>query len=200
MSVPSTIKIGPPSPTATSHLSDALAEAFRRNPFHRWVFPDRHWARASAASFRAAVLLRQGTTRADAGSNGAALWDGPVRRGLRRRLAYDLQMVRLLRGRTWVVARATRRMAQLRPKTPHWYLAILGVRPTMQGLGIGSALLVDGLREADRDGLEVWCETSDSGNLAFYQRHGFEIQARVRVSGGPLVWSLRRAPRRPVRA
>lgn len=58
---------------------------------------------------------------------------------------------------------------------PTWYLRALGVEPSLQGRGIGGALLAHGLARADRDGLPCYLETMNERDLRFYERHGFRI-------------------------
>jgi GNAT superfamily N-acetyltransferase len=54
-----------------------------------------------------------------------------------------------------------------------WYLSIVGVAPSAQGLGIGTRLIEPTLAEADDAGVECYLETFDRRNLNFYQRLGF---------------------------
>lgn len=78
----------------------------------------------------------------------------------------------------------------------HWYLALLGVDPEHAGRGIGSALIEPVLAEADRDGLPCYLETAEKLNLAFYEKHGFEV-LRHGIASGTAVeyWTMRRLPR-----
>jgi GNAT superfamily N-acetyltransferase len=48
-------------------------------------------------------------------------------------------------------------------KEPHWYLAFLGVEPSEQGRGVGSALLRPVLDRAAAEGAPAWLETATSG-------------------------------------
>jgi GNAT superfamily N-acetyltransferase len=52
-------------------------------------------------------------------------------------------------------------------------LAILVTAPEFQGQGVGSLLLKDGLRVADREMLPTWLEASAKGR-SLYQKLGFE--------------------------
>ncbi|KAF4461237.1 puromycin n-acetyltransferase [Fusarium albosuccineum] len=61
-----------------------------------------------------------------------------------------------------------------------WYLSSLGVSPDAQGNGIGSLLLQDGLREADRAGVLTWL-VGLRGLDAFYSRFGYVEVARANV-------------------
>ncbi|KAM5352335.1 hypothetical protein ACJ41O_005058 [Fusarium nematophilum] len=61
-----------------------------------------------------------------------------------------------------------------------WYLSSLAVSPDAQGSGLGSLLLQDGLREADRVGVATWL-VGLHGLEAFYSRFGFVEVARANV-------------------
>ena len=58
---------------------------------------------------------------------------------------------------------------------PHWYLSALGVEPERQGEGIGSALLVPALAQADADEVPCYLETAVGRNVLLYERHGFDV-------------------------
>jgi ribosomal protein S18 acetylase RimI-like enzyme len=77
---------------------------------------------------------------------------------------------------------------------PHWYLVVLSVRPEHQRRGFGTRLVEPLLRRANRDHLPCRLETSDSANVAFYSRFGFEVvePALAVVPGGPTMISMRR--------
>lgn len=78
---------------------------------------------------------------------------------------------------------------------PHWYLWGLGVEPTHQDKGVGSALLQPVLREADKDGLPCYLETQNETNLPFYHKHGFAVMSDGVVPKGSLrVWAMVRKP------
>jgi len=79
---------------------------------------------------------------------------------------------------------------------PHWYLAIVAVDPELQGRGLGSALVKEGLMQADQAHCPSYLETSEQRNLAFYERQGFVVVETVILGdGGPPAWAMRREPR-----
>jgi ribosomal protein S18 acetylase RimI-like enzyme len=78
---------------------------------------------------------------------------------------------------------------------PHWYLAGIGVDPSQQRRGIGSALLGPGLEGAARDRLPVVLLTNNDKNLPFYERHGFVTVRKGRTpETGPQAWAMVRSP------
>jgi ribosomal protein S18 acetylase RimI-like enzyme len=78
---------------------------------------------------------------------------------------------------------------------PHWYLMIVGVDPELQGQGVGSAIVREGLAIADRESKPCYLETSERRNLAFYERLGFVVLEEANFGkGGPAAWAMRREP------
>nr|WP_277628268.1 GNAT family N-acetyltransferase [Arsenicicoccus dermatophilus] len=57
----------------------------------------------------------------------------------------------------------------------HVHLHALGVLPRVQGQGVGSALLRDGLGRLDATSTPGYLETHREENVRFYARHGFEV-------------------------
>ena len=90
---------------------------------------------------------------------------------------------------------AQREVEGWRPKPRHYYLAVVGTAPAMQGRGLATAVLRPGLAAADAENLCAFLETSSASNLAFYGRLGFEATDHRRISGGgPDVWAMLRQP------
>jgi ribosomal protein S18 acetylase RimI-like enzyme len=81
------------------------------------------------------------------------------------------------------------------PHEPHWYLALLATDPTVQGRGVGSALLAPILEQCDAEGILAYTETQKEANVSWYGRAGFVVSREVRMPDTPPVWCLRREPR-----
>jgi GNAT superfamily N-acetyltransferase len=183
-------------------LARALARAFQDDPVARWSCPpDAARPRMLERFYRTRLrqLLAEDEVWTEPGLAGAALWAPPQR--WRTTLLEDLQM-----GRSMLTPRLLARMplvfggfiVQLErrhPRTPHWYLAILGTEPSAQGRGIGSSVLAPVLERCDADGVGAYLESSKERNIAFYARHGFRVTDELRLPRGPRMWAMWRDPR-----
>jgi ribosomal protein S18 acetylase RimI-like enzyme len=85
--------------------------------------------------------------------------------------------------------------ARYKPADPHWYLWLIGVDPTRQGRGLGSALLAHTLRLIDERGETAFLESSDPRNVPLYERHGFVVTGEIRVRDIPVLTPMIRRPR-----
>ncbi|GAA5865132.1 hypothetical protein JCM8547_007724 [Rhodosporidiobolus lusitaniae] len=85
---------------------------------------------------------------------------------------------------------------------PHYHLAILVVDPAKQKTGAGRALVAWGAEQADRDGLDIYLESSP-GAVEVYPKYGFE-PFKEPIRGGTkdqlVVYPFRRGPRFPAHA
>jgi ribosomal protein S18 acetylase RimI-like enzyme len=87
-------------------------------------------------------------------------------------------------------------MDRYHPKTPHWYLWMIGVDPARQGQGFGSALLKHTLRLVDEQGAVAYLESSNPKNVPLYERHGFEVLGVINVADVPPMTPMLRPARR----
>jgi len=83
------------------------------------------------------------------------------------------------------------------PPGDHYYLAVLGTEQAAQGKGVGSSVLAPVLERCDREGYGAYLESSKETNIAFYNRHGFEVTRELPLlrGKGPSVWLMWRDPR-----
>jgi ribosomal protein S18 acetylase RimI-like enzyme len=75
-------------------------------------------------------------------------------------------------------------------KEPHWYLPMIGIEPTQQGKGHGSALMQHVLAQCDRDRLPAYLEASKPANVLFYERHGFEVLSTIQIGASPPIFPM----------
>jgi ribosomal protein S18 acetylase RimI-like enzyme len=94
------------------------------------------------------------------------------------------------------VAKMAERFHQRAVPGKHLYLNWLGVEPSRQGQGLGSALIRSMLERADAEGLRCYLETFQPRNVPLYQKHGFKIVAEdVEPNSGLRGWAFLREPR-----
>jgi ribosomal protein S18 acetylase RimI-like enzyme len=94
------------------------------------------------------------------------------------------------------VAKMAERFHQRAAPGKHLYLNWLGVEPSRQGQGLGSALIRSMLERADAEGLRCYLETFQPRNVPLYQKHGFKIVAEdVEPNSGLRCWAFLREPR-----
>ena len=178
-----------------------LALAFEQDPIARYVFPDnavRIHQLVPVYRLYLRVFARRGRLFSNEARSAAALWLPPGQ--------YPLtwaQHLRLLPRMVWATGAtgfvaATRVLDHLDSMHPagkaFWYLGVLGVDPLSQHRGLGSTLLRCGLYVCDEEGIAVYLETAEPGNLPFYARFGFSELVESRLRRGPTVWGLWRDP------
>lgn len=184
-------------------IGEVFAAAFADDPVTSWVTPD--------AGRRARLLRRLNTAIAryegvPLGATyvavdgvvvvGAAVWRPPGRTRLRWSSVVFGPVAGAALGRSIPrTVAAGRAAARSRPREPHWYLQLLGVRPDVQGSGVGSALVREHLRVVDAARVPACLETTVE-NLGFYARLGFEVAGEVVMPrGAPVEHSLVRTTR-----
>jgi len=198
---------GPPRPSVRGprqgerrSFLEVIGRAFLDDPVAIHLFPNEKQRSARFGRFAglamdsmgpAAHLLTTDTLR------GAAIWQrpGPAAPRPTTRLHQLKQAIGFLAVARFSARRAIRFSELARhhhPKEPHYYLAILGTDPPHQGQGIGSALVQTVLDRCDHEGIPAYLESSNENNIAFYQGHGFEVQAELTLPGGPCIWPMLR--------
>jgi ribosomal protein S18 acetylase RimI-like enzyme len=196
----------PPVRAATTEeqgeVESLIVLAFSADPMARWSLgrAERYLAvmpqlvRAFGGRAFAA-----GTAHVVEGFGGAALWLPPGVEADVERLGAIMQEhadPSILPD----VMRVFEEMDRFHPKGPHWYLPLIGVDPTSQNHGHGSALLQYALARSDADGLPTYLESSNPRNITLYQRHGFESLGTIQVGGSPRQVPMLRQPRRAQQA
>lgn len=181
-------------------LATTLARAFATNPFVRWLLPDdAHYDEVGASFFRLGIDqdLAHGEVLTNDAASGGALWlpPGSPTPGLLQQLKLANALWRTIgTARLPVTARALARFEAERPKRPHWYLTILGTDPSVQGTGVGGALIAPILKRCDDGGVPAYLESSNPTNVSYYRRFGFEVTSEVAFGGGPTIPLMLREP------
>lgn len=183
--------------TEAGRTANTLLLAFASDPVSRWGWKDPDvYVTYFPAFLRAfgGAAFAQGTSCVAGDFDGAALWLPPG-------AAPDMEPLLELLGRTVpepVLSEALQVFGELmaeHPSGPHWHLAFLGVDPSRQGQGAGSALLKHTLRRVDEEHLPAYLESSNPKNVPLYMRHGFEVVRELRVGSSPPLYPMIRAAR-----
>ncbi len=185
--------------------TNTLERAFLPDPMFAWIFPDPRVRSQSLQRLNRVPLeygLRYGhVTQADNGL-AVAVWIPPgrsVTMGRMVRCGMLTVPFRLGFGPFAKFMGASETMDRIHKKhvpEPHWYLMVVGVDPDLQGRGLGTALVKEGLARADQASCPCYLETSDERNLVFYERLGFRVLETAALGdGGPRGWGMRREPR-----
>jgi ribosomal protein S18 acetylase RimI-like enzyme len=69
------------------------------------------------------------------------------------------------------------------PHEPHWHIGPIGVRPQLQGRGVGKALLSAFLTTVDEIGVPAFLETDVDRNVELYESFGFVVTSRQDIVG-----------------
>jgi ribosomal protein S18 acetylase RimI-like enzyme len=182
-------------------LVAALTDSFSADPMFNWVFPQ---TRLYPHFFRMLVrdvYLPRGIVHIEEEGRAAALWLPPQARfniaPRRQLLGFCLKLIREDGLQPlWRVLQQGVVFGKHQPREPHYYLQFIGCRHQDQGLGIGAALLKQGLRICDERGMPAYLECSNVRNIALYERHGFEVRAQQAVAKkGPTAWFMWRDSR-----
>jgi ribosomal protein S18 acetylase RimI-like enzyme len=179
-----------------------LSRAFEGNPGMGWAFPDPR-TRPGRLERNFATLLRHvwqpaGECLTTVGRDGAALWMPPStwHISIPTQMRLLPRLTAAVRGDIVPVLRWSSIAERKHPRDPHWYLAVLGVDPSLQGLGFGSHLMAPVLERCDREGLPAYLETDTERNVTLYERHGFRVMERFNLPGRtePPIWLMWREP------
>ncbi len=182
-------------------MVESLSDSFAEDPMFNWVFPKTELYPHFFYLLIKDVYLPRGIVHIEQEGRAAALWLPPEERyeiaprlGL---LRFGLRLLRENGLRT--VLRLHRQGSVFNkyyPTEPHYYLQFIGCRHSDQGQGIGSALLKEGLRICDEQGMPAYLECSNFRNVSLYERNGFEVRASERVGQhGPVAWFMWRESR-----
>ena len=200
--------VSPILPEEVTSGADVLARAFAEAPRFRFLVPSAAQRPAKlrwywGASIRANVLSGRvvHVVRGESSGNvrGVVIWDPPGHPGH--------STLTLVRSGLWaaplrlgIPAYRRRRslgrlLSALDAPQPCWYLDAIGVDPSEQGNGLGTALLDFVLEKVDKDALPAFLDTSVPDNLGYYERFGFRVTAESALPNGIPLWGMTRQPR-----
>lgn len=186
----------------------SLARAFFDDPLFGYFQPDLLRQQKTLPAFMRGTLLdatpfgETWVALSDGKAKGVAAWlpPGTYPRSAGRNLAVNVRSAPALLHTAARLPEAVKLLAtvdKIHPKIEHWYLALLGVDPELQGRGVGTRLLEPVLARCDADRVPAYLETQKPENVSWYARAGFEVVEEVRLPGAkcPPIWTLQREPR-----
>jgi ribosomal protein S18 acetylase RimI-like enzyme len=178
-------------------LIATLVTAFAADPAVRWMYPEPErylmYFPLFVSAFGGRAFPHRSAYFTD-GYRGASLWLPPA-------VGPDEEVLGALLENSVPEHRKREafaildRMGQFHPTEPHWYLPLIGVDPTCQRQGYGTALLTEALRVCDGEALPAYLECSNPRNLSLYERFGFERAGVIQVGSAPPVVPMWRAAR-----
>ena len=178
---------------------DTIVAAFADDPVVRWSFPEVHAYRELFPSFARAFAGRafpEDSAYCTEDFAGAALWLPPGT-GPDEEAMAAIVMDTMSETQQSQIFTLMEQMGQYHPHEPHWYLPLIGVQPSKQGNGYGSALLRVSLARSDADGAPAYLEATSERNVPLYERHGFVRLGTIQAgSSPPLVPMLRESRQR----
>lgn len=181
----------------TDTVLNTLMLAFTTDPPVRWLMstPDDYLAgfKGFAGGMGGPGMAAGTGYLADDGA-AAALWLPPGVTSDREAMTAAI-MPFMTEAKGAVAGEVGEAMAQFHPHEPHWYLAMIGVDPARQGLGLGSALLKSTLERCDADGVMAYLESSHPKNVPLYERFGFEVMGVVQPGDFPPIYPMLRPAR-----
>lgn len=176
-------------------ITAALARAFHDDPVASYALPSAVKRSGQLQRFyreRLRTLLVDELVFCDDEQHAAALWAAPDRW---HTPLSELLRTRIFSWRTPLFLAGGLRVERRHPTEPHYYLAILGVDPSAQGRGLGSAVMRPMLDRCDTERVPAYLESSKASNVPFYERHGFRVAGEVELPFGPPMWLMWRHPR-----
>ncbi|MGW1123807.1 MULTISPECIES: GNAT family N-acetyltransferase [unclassified Streptomyces] len=175
-------------------LAGVLASAYAEDPVWSWLMPrDRDRRLRLLFTAHLAQQVPAGRVWTDGDRTVAAVWAEPG--AWKLPASYLLRNAgTLLRAARTQLPRTAGRLLALEHRHParpaHWYVEYIGTHADARGTGRGSVVLGGLLERADADGRPVFLESSNSRNLTFYRRHGFEVREEMTFRSGPPMWSM----------
>ena len=177
---------------------ETLVLAFASDPQLRFLYPDPLKYQSYAFDFFKAFggnAFEQDSAHQAAAFSGVALWLPPDTH------PNEEDLVNLIHksadeSKIQTVLSVLEQQGHYQPDEPHWHLPLIGVDPSKQGNGYGTALLQYGLELIDRQGSIAYLENTNPANRSIYERHGFEELGVIQVDNAPPLFPMIRYPNR----
>jgi ribosomal protein S18 acetylase RimI-like enzyme len=179
------------SSTPVSTIAQVLAESFADDPSFNIVF-DQHADRLSTirAFFEPFVVdaTKRGKIVLAPNLQGACIWYPAEVEIFNEQ--FEQVLVEIIKTITKLAGEETaQRFQQVieqvgnhEPQQSHCEVFFLGLKPSARGKGIGQDLIKPVLDYADQNQLPCYLVSSNSRNISFYERHGFEKYCSIKIN------------------
>jgi GNAT superfamily N-acetyltransferase len=181
-----------------AQVADRIAEAFFDLAAAAWLVPDTSQRRGILRDdFRILVdhAVDHGEIHLLEDRSAVAVWfhrDRPVPEPDR----YEQRLVAACGPYTERFATLDKLFDLHHPTAPHHHLALLAVKPEVQGTGRGTALLRHHHDSLDAAELPAYLEASSTQSRDLYARHGYQARETFALPDGTLFWPMWRPPHR----
>jgi ribosomal protein S18 acetylase RimI-like enzyme len=200
--LPADYKSGP-IPVRKASVSDfpalekMLARAYNDDPMTNWVcLQDRHRTERIVGFMNLGLHLALpfGEIYTTKGQTGSAGWIPPGKTdSVLTLLTKGIRSTGVRHGISALIVGFI--VSKRRPKTPHWELITLGVEPSLQGKGIGCAVLQPILSQCDHDHIPAYVVTQTEKDVRFYEHRGFKVTEQTKLPcGAPDCFCMWREP------
>lgn len=185
-----------PGRVATSRDFDAalttLVRAFEHDPvWGGWAFADQSRATVQRRDLFAIWLreaLVMNSVRVVEDCAAVAVWYPPGTGGDSEMYLAELHgFASQLGSSAERFLRGSKLFAENQPSGSFWYLALLAVRQSERGRGLGLGLLRSCLGAPEFSGISAYLESTSPVNTPRYQKLGFQELGRFQLPGGPVV-------------
>jgi GNAT superfamily N-acetyltransferase len=193
-------KVRPATVAELPAITESMARAFYDDPIFSWFLPDDRSRpkvlRRVFDMFGRKMYFPKGEMYTVDGNQAAAMWAPPDKwkTPMGQQIGLLPTMFRAVGFKLPKMLRVLTAMEKKHPEELHYYLAVLGTDPSVQGKGLGSALLEQTLQRCDEEGLPAYLESSSMGSRALYFRHGFKEIEELTFQDSPPFWLMWREP------
>jgi ribosomal protein S18 acetylase RimI-like enzyme len=187
--------------THLGQFASMLSRAFYKDPFYIYIMPDDE-KRMMQLQWWFKILIRYtfkfGDIYYTENHNGVALWLGPEKPMADDIKVFSMGMILYpfkIGLRNFIrVLNISGQWDKEHKKMPekHYYLMVIGVEPEFQQQGIGSRLMIEGLKKADEEDLECFLETVTKEDVRFYTKFQFETAVNKGFAEKEQFWLMKR--------
>lgn len=171
-------------------LARVLTAAFADNPVSDWLFDgeqDRHHPAFFTAFLHWAI--KGGLVEQTLDGTGVAVWiDYTTPPDPQLLTRFDTGVVAAAGGHELRWRTFDKATTAIHPRTPHWWLAFLGVHPAHRGRGHATHLLHSAAQWLGDT--PVYLEATSRSLTRFYHQHGFQPAHHIVVPRGPVLYGM----------